>query len=51
MIKLCDLSETARKAFVVEVSWLLKHRYHVDEGSIDEFWDTVNIGTEARRRS
>ena len=51
MTKLCDLSETARKAFVVEVSWLLKHRYHVDEESIGELWDTLQIGTEARRRS
>ncbi len=51
MTKLCDLSETVRKAFVVEVSWLLKHRYHVDEDSIDEVWETLQIGIEARRRT
>ena len=51
MVKLCDLSETARKAFIVEVSWLLKHRYHVDNDSIDEFWGTVEIGIQAREQS
>ena len=51
MTKLCDLSETARKAFVVEVSWLMTHRYHIDEDSIQEFWDTIEIGIQAREQA
>ena len=45
MVKLFELSETARKAFVSDVSRLLKNKYHVDEDGIEQFWNTVMIGT------
>ena len=51
MVKLCDLSETGRKAFVAEVSWLMTHRYHIDSDSIDEFWGTIEIGIQAREQA
>ena len=44
MVKLCDLSETSRKAFVAEISWLMNHRYHIDSESINEMWNTLEIG-------
>ena len=51
MVKMCDLSETTRKALVHEVTWLMFHRYHIDRDSIDEFWNTVGIGIEARSKA
>jgi hypothetical protein len=45
MVKLFELSETARKAFVSDVSGLLENKYHVDNEDIDQFWNTVIIGT------
>lgn len=45
MVKLFELSETARKAFVLDVSGLLRDKYHVDSEGIDQFWNTVIIGT------
>ena len=49
MAKLCDLSESVRKAVVRDVSDILQYRYHINQESINEFWDTVQIGIEARR--
>jgi len=51
MVKMCDLSESERKALVHEVMWIMIHRYHIDEDSINEFWDTVEIGIEVRSKA
>jgi hypothetical protein len=51
MVKLCDLSESVRKAVVRDVSDILQYRYHVDKESINEFWDTMQIGIEARKKA
>ena len=51
MVKLNELSETARKALVREVSWVMAHRYHIDSEDINEFWGTVEIGIDARRKA
>ena len=51
MVKLFELSETAKKAFVSDVSGLLLDKYHVDIDSINEFWATLCIGMDARQRA
>lgn len=51
MVKLADLPETVRNALVKEVSWIMAHRYYIDVESIDEFWGTVEIGIQARRKT
>lgn len=50
MTRMCDLSQSVRKALVSDISDILQYRYHIDKESIDEFWDTVQIGIEARRK-
>jgi hypothetical protein len=51
MVKLFELSKTARKAFVSDVTGLLMDKYHVDANNIDEFWATLSIGVHARQRA
>jgi hypothetical protein len=51
MVKIYDLSETERKKLVSEISWIMAHRYYIDVDSIDEFWDTVGIGVQARSKT
>jgi predicted SnoaL-like aldol condensation-catalyzing enzyme len=50
MVKMCDLSESARKEMVSKISWVMS-LYRIDKESINEFWDTVQIGIEARRKT
>ena len=51
MAKMCDLPETERKRLVSKVSWIMAQHYHIDQDSIDEFWDTVGIGVQARSKA
>lgn len=50
VVKLFELSETARKVLVLDVSGLLKDKYHVDIDSINELWDTLSIGIHVREK-
>ena len=51
MVKLCDLSKTARGYMVNDISVIMEQRYHIDKDSIGEFWGTVEIGIQARKQS
>ena len=51
MVKMCDLPETERKRLVSEVSWIMAQHYHIDHDYIDEVWNTVGIGIEARSKA
>ena len=51
MVKLCDLSETARGYMINDISIIMKQRYHVDNDSVEEFWATVEIGVQARGKA
>lgn len=51
MVKLFELSDTARKVLVSDVSELLKNKYRVDEDSINELWATLSIGVHVRERA
>jgi hypothetical protein len=51
MIKLCDLPENLQEKLVNDISDILQYRYQITEDSINEFWGTVQIGIEARKRA
>ena len=51
MVKLCDLPEIARKYMISDISIIMKERYHIDSESINEFWGTVEIGIQVRRKA
>lgn len=51
MVKMCELSVYRRKAMVDDMSKIMHDQYMVDQESIDEFWQTVVIGIQAREIS
>ena len=48
MVKMCDLSVDMRQMMVKELSFVMWSRFELDQESIDEFWQTIEIGLQAR---
>ena len=51
MVKMCELSINVRQEIISRISTTMATDYQIDRESIDEFWDTLVIGTEARKRT
>lgn len=48
MVKMCDLTLDNRNAMVEDLSMIMESYYRIDKESITEFWQTVEIGLQAR---
>ena len=48
MVKMFELSFYRRKAMVNDISRIMHDQYMLDHESINEFWQTLEIGVQAR---
>lgn len=51
MVKMYELTPKERTSLVNDISLIMDKHYHIDYESIDKFWETVAIGTQAREVS
>ena len=49
MVEMCDLSGIERQRMVRDVSTTMEYIYKLNQESINEFWQTVEIGLQARK--
>ena len=48
---MCELSEMERQRMVKDINTTMGYNYRIDQESINEFWQTVEIGLQAREIS
>jgi len=50
MVKISELSDKDRQQMVNDISFVMGFTYKLDMATIKNFWDTIEIGIEVKRR-
>lgn len=51
LVKLSEMMIEERQRLVSEITWIMRHSYHIDEEDIESFWNTLAIGTEVQEKA
>jgi len=51
MVKISELSLKQRQRMVGDISHIMSYNFRINKESIEEFWDTVGIGIEVKKRA
>lgn len=49
-MKISELSLAKRQEMVGDITCIMVFIYHLDKESIEEFWESVGIGIEVKKR-
>jgi len=51
MVKIFELSFEEKQRMIDDINHIMSYNFRIDRESINDFWDTVIIGTEVQKRA